>query len=459
MNDETVQPNQASPAINVTRRAVVKTIAAAGAVAALGRTMGTPGVRAATSGGKITVGFDGGNDLLSGYVDQAVKAVKDAIPGAEIEVHKAPAGSFDAQLFLSLSTGSAPDVFLTNGVGIGELAAAGLVAPLDAYLAAWDGWKQYSDAVRGAISYQGKVWALPYAIDTHFIYYRKDLFAQAGLPREWQPKTPDDVLAAARAIKALGNDLIPYGLYAGANGGNGTAIRGLLPLLYAYGGSLTDASGKWIIDSCAIRDSLGYYQTAFQTDKTVPQEAMTAANPAQTMRAALGAGELGILFDGSWVYGGWAQDDPKTTSEQIGFVLHPAADGRPAFTVGGTGNTWYINARAQNKDLAWDFISRFNSPEAQVKLNSTDPHIPARMDAAADPAFQTAPFLSAMVASSAAQKFAAPDPSFRKLIGVIQNATGIVATGEAKPADAVTRYADEMTSILGAGRVVKQACG
>ena len=66
--------------------------------------------------------------------------------------------------------------------------AAGLIAPLDAYLAAsWDGWSEYPETVRGAITYQGQVSGLPTSIDTHFLYYRKDLFEQAGSPRDWRP--------------------------------------------------------------------------------------------------------------------------------------------------------------------------------------------------------------------------------------------------------------------------------
>ena len=58
-------------------------------------------------------------------------------------------------------------------------------------------------------------------------------------------------------------DVITYAIYAGANGGNSTAVNGFLPLLYAYGGSMTDETGKWIIDSCPIRSTLSYYATAY----------------------------------------------------------------------------------------------------------------------------------------------------------------------------------------------------
>ncbi len=41
-------------------------------------------------------------------------------------------------------------------------------------------------------------------------------------------------------------------LYAGANGENATAAD-FLTLILSNGGTLTDANGKWYIDSCPIQ--------------------------------------------------------------------------------------------------------------------------------------------------------------------------------------------------------------
>ncbi len=94
----------------------------------------------------------------------------------------------------------------------------------------------------------------------------------------------------------------------------------------------------------------------------------------------------------------------------------------------------------------------------QVKINVEDPHIPARKDAAADPAFQATPFLQAMVGSADSLLLTAPDRSFLQLVGIVQNATGLIATGEATPEEAATRYAEELTRVLGADNVVSQPC-
>src|SRR5947207_11956357 len=131
------------------------------------------------------------------------------------------------------------------------------------------------------------------------------------------------------------------------------------------------------------------------------------------MRDALGKGELGILYGGSWVYGEIEKTNAQDTHDNVGYHLFPATNGNPPFAVGGIGNCWYINARSKNKDLAWEFVKAMLTKEVQISLNLADPHIPARADAAADPAFQANPFLAAMIASVSSLKIGPPDPAYR----------------------------------------------
>jgi multiple sugar transport system substrate-binding protein len=138
--------------------------------------------------------------------------------------------------------------------------------------------------------------------------------------------------------------------------------------------------------------------------------------------------------------------------------MFPGTGDVAPFAVGGTGNSWFINNAAEDKDLAWAFIEAFNTVANQVAINVEDPHIPARQDAAADPAFQEEPFLKAMVETADSLLLTAPDRSFLQLVGIVQNATGLIATGDATPEEAATRYAEELTRVLGADNVVSQPC-
>ncbi len=442
----------------LTRRTLLQASAGLAGAAALSATPRfNAGVLAQDLSGEITIQFESRGGLLETEVSNVISELTGTNSGATVTVAEKPAGDYLNELVLQFMSGEAPDVFLVNSIATAQFATSGFLMPLDPKLEAWSDWSQYPEIVRTNLRFQEQTWGLPYSVDTHFLYYRKDVCQQVGLPVPWQPVTLDDVLAAARTINAANAKLIPLVLFAGANPGNSTAMRGFLPMLHAYGGTLKDENGKWIIESCAIRDALAYYELTYQTEQLVPQSVMTSVNAANAMRMAFAKGEAAIMFDGSWVWDDWAKAIPGM-EESIGYVLHPTSDGSAPFTLGGFGNTWFINSQTKHPELAWAFVAAMNGVGVVTRLNLDDPHVPARSDSIADPGFQDSAFNKAMVETIDSMVMLGPDPSYQELVGIIQNATGIVATGEVSAEDAAKRYGEELTRVLGADNVVKQTC-
>jgi len=404
--------------------------------------------------GTITVSYPDELGKKPPYVDKAANAVQSANPGATVktDLQKIGGGDYYTKLLLALGQGDAPDVFHVGGDSIGELAEAGLIAPLDDYLKNWADWRYYPEAVRSGVTYNGKVYAIPYGLDTRFLYYRRDVFQKAGLATDWQPKNVADILTAAKAIKAQVPDVLPYALYAGQAADTGAANHAFVPLLWAYGGELQDKGGKWIGDSPALRKVLAYYAEAYQTDKVVPNEILTTTKPWTAMREKLGNGGLGLLFEGGWVYGGWANKDQAATQKNVGYLLHPTENGGPSFTIGGPGTCWYIGAKSKNKDLAWAFIQAWNNKDTVAQINIEDPHPVARTDSAEVPEFKAQQFLVDSTASLKQARFTPPDPRYSKFITVVQKATDRVATGQGSADDIAKRFTDSPTVWRAPGR-------
>lgn len=468
-NPKNPTPDHVPPLTSTTSRRALLTrgalIAMAGVAMHGGARAAVP-TATATRGlsGKISVLFDV-DPIRAPYVAKAAATVKAANPDAEIKISEDQASESEylLKLLLALRAGHGPDVFLANSVVAGILAAGGALAPLDAYVKAWPDWSFYPQRVRDAVTYKGQICGIPFGLDTHFLYYRRDIFQQAGLPADWKPADPAGILDAAKAIKAKVPDVIPYALYAGQNGGPGTAIRGFVPLLAAYGGALKDAAGKWIIDSCPIREALDYYAAAYQQDKVVPQQVITTPGVAMAMQERFGQGKLGILFEGAWAYGPWAKADPTGAKEHIGYDLFPAAGGRPPFTIGGSGDLWYINAATKHPDLAWEYVRTWNNKDTVLAVCIADPHPPARTDARAEMVAQSkqdpdGAFLAASAASLDSAIFSPPDPHYQDLATILYDVTASVATGQLAPDKAVTRYAANLTRVLGSDNVTTEPC-
>jgi multiple sugar transport system substrate-binding protein len=440
-----------------TRRSVLlgtAGFAAAGATNVIGRRSAGAAQGQST---ELRIGYEGTNTQIVPFIESAVAAVEEAHPGVSFTLEPSPGGNYIVQLGLQLFSGRAPDLFLVLGLGAGELANGEFVLGLDDYVAEWEGWEHYFDAAKQGVSHDGTVWGVPYSLESSFLYYRRDLFERAGLPRDWQPSTPDDILEAAAILKEEMPEAMPYALYAGANGELGTAAD-FMTLLTAYGGTLTDEQGRWFIDSCLIQATLRYYNEVYQVDQSVPQSVMTDVSPIETMPRALGEGSLGMLYEQSWRYQQWHEQNPEETEEEIGFALFPRADGESHFALSAVADCWFINRRCENPDLAWAFIEAFNSREQQVEVNRDKLRIPARMDAAGDPAFQETPFQRVMIDVAPLLVVPPPEPTYRQLVRIVQNATGLVATGEADPVGALARYSEELVRVLGTENVVAEAC-
>ncbi|TMC71936.1 MAG: extracellular solute-binding protein [Chloroflexi bacterium] len=448
----------------LSRRAFLQAMAATGVVVACGTTPSSQpsgSAKPATLSGTITVSYPDELGAKPKYVDKAATDLKAKYSGLDVktDLQKISSGDYYTKLLLALSGGGdVPDVIHVGGDRIGELADAGYIEPLDKYVSQWEDWKNYPQAVKDGVSYQGKVWAIPYGLDMRWLYIRRDAMDKAGLGTDWTPKNVDDILNGAKAVKDKVTTVIPYALYAGTAGDTGTANHSFVPLVWAYGGEIIDkSSGKWIGDSPAIRKALDYYSRTY-TGGLSPKEILTTTKPWTAMREKEGKGELALLFEGGWVYGGWqsAPFDKAATQKNVNYVLHPTSTGGPAFTIGGPGTVWYVTAKSKNKDAAWAFIAQWNNKDTVAKLNIEDPHPVARSDAADVAEFKAQQYLVDSTKALEKAKFIPTDSNYGKVIGAIQKATGRVAAGEMSADDAAKRYADDLKQAIGADKVITQ---
>jgi multiple sugar transport system substrate-binding protein len=92
----------------------------------------------------------------------------------------------------------------------------------------------------------GPLYALPYVGNSQLFFYRKDLFEKHSLK---EPATWQDVLTAAKTIHEKENaGAKVYGYVMRAAQGN-AAVADFMPIFWAFGGEMFDASGKPAVNS------------------------------------------------------------------------------------------------------------------------------------------------------------------------------------------------------------------
>src|SRR5690606_7081119 len=106
---------------------------------------------------------------------------------------------------------------------------SGLVRPLTEivgpHINDWSGWDHIPDPIEQLLMYEDERFGIPNGTDVRVIFYRTDLFQQAGISVPWQPQSWADILAAARQLKAAGVPT-PLQLNAGMSMGEATTMQG-----------------------------------------------------------------------------------------------------------------------------------------------------------------------------------------------------------------------------------------
>ena len=130
-------------------------------------------------------------------------AAKEKIGIDIVETPYATAEQYKAYIQASLAGGELPDMFTWwTGASFTELVATGKIANLDA---AWEEMVasgEYDASAADLFRVDGHVYAVPLLLARWVMIYNKEKFEEAGITEE--PKTWDELMAAAEKLKAAG---------------------------------------------------------------------------------------------------------------------------------------------------------------------------------------------------------------------------------------------------------------
>ncbi|MGP2440700.1 extracellular solute-binding protein [Streptomyces sp. JW3] len=393
--------------------------------------------------------------VMDDYLAGVRKQFEKANPGKKVELVpiKAPDSEYYTKVQQMLrSPKTAPDLVYEDTFLINSDITSGYLQPLDDYLAKWPDWDRFVDTAKAAAQGEdGKTYGVPDGTDTRGLWFSKDVFAKAGLPADWQPRSWDDLLAAARTIKEKVPGVIPLNVYTGKPVGEGATMQGFQMLLYGTDGGSTDplydkASKKWISAGKGFRDALSFVETVYG-EKLGP-EVSDALDPNIMTRVRgewLPEGKLGIALDGSWLPQDWlpgSGHEWPEWSKELGLAAMPTQAGQAPGKVSMSGGwTWSIPAKAGNPDLAFEFIKTMQTKANAQKWYVANSGIAVREDVAADPGYVDAQpgikFFTDLVAHT---HYRPAYPAYPKVTTAIQEAMEGVTTGDRSVEEAMRDY-------------------
>ncbi|MEV6754064.1 extracellular solute-binding protein [Streptomyces sp. NPDC051214] len=377
-------------------------------------------------------------------------------PGKKVKLVpiKAPDSEYYTKLQQMMrSPKTAPDLVYEDTFLINSDITSGYLKPLDTYLNKWKDWDQFIDTSKSAAkAADGKTYGVPDGTDTRGLWFSKSIFKKAGLPADWQPKSWDEILQAARTIKKKVPGVTPMNVYTGKPAGEAATMQGMEMLLYGTGEDpmYDPKAKKWVTGSQGFKDSLEFVETVYK-EKLGP-DVSDALDPNFATRVRgelLPEDKLGINLDGSWLPQDWgkgAGHEWPEWSQKLGLAHMPTQNGEAPGKVSMSGGwTWAIPAKAGNPDLAFKFIEQMQTKANAQKWYVANSGIAVRKDVAADPAYLKAqPGLKFFTDLVETTHYRPAYPAYPKVSTAVQEAMEKVTTGDGSVADAASGYDDEV---------------
>lgn len=172
--------------------------------------------------------------------------------------------------------------------------------------------------VRDALSYEDKLYALPFYAESSMLYYRKDLFENAGITVPDQP-TYEQVQQWAGQVHDPNNGV--YGICLRGKPGWGENMAFFTTLVNTFGGKWFDTNWQPDLTSPAWNEALNYYVNIL--GQYGPPGA--SSNGFNENLALFSTGKCGMWIDATVAASKLADANESQVADTVGFARAPIA--------------------------------------------------------------------------------------------------------------------------------------
>ncbi len=269
------------------------------------------------------------------------KVVKEGDPGNEF--------------YQAVAAGTAPDFIIGSFTMLDKYISAGIVAPLNTYLDAWNETQYLDKAYLDMFTRDGKIYGLPVEVTPMLFGYNKALFKEANLTEA--PKTWDEAYEMAKKLNNPDKQVAGYATL---------AVEWTEWFFQYYvwqaGGDLTkanpDGTATLTFTDPAVIEAAKYYQKLsseklLQTDRSLKFT---------DLLEQFSQGKIAMMpFATDWVMDvanrGMDLDD-------LGLCAPPAGpSGKSATAIAGGCYVINANSSKEKQDAAWEYISWMQSKD------------------------------------------------------------------------------------------------
>ena len=296
-------------------------------------------------------------------------------PNITIEFANVPAERATDKLLTQVAGGNPPDVAFMDQAAVEDFATRGALVNLDSYIAGSDVIvpDDYVEGFRSAAEFDGSMFGLPFDGETTGLFYRTDMFAEAGVdgpPENWEELEQAAAQLTDEAAKKYGWILFaPESQYY------------WYPFLWQNGGELLSEDGQEIMfDSPEAKESAEFYVGLREYS---PPDYFNSNS--WDGRVAFATGKVAMYMAGAWFGGEMKASFPKITGK---WDVAPLPEGPQGCATTLAGDALVMFDASPEQDAAWlwmEFLSRPENMKTWTYGSKTSTLLPPRQSLLDDP--------------------------------------------------------------------------
>lgn len=289
-----------------------------------------------------------------------------AHPDISVEVQQLPLSAAHQKLLTAIAGGTAPDMAQLGNTWLSEMVELDALAPLQRRVAGSTAVASpdYFASIWATNVIDGKLYGIPWYVDTRLLFYRSDLLKQAGFdapPRDWAEWR--------RMLAALSHpEHKVYGILLPTN-----EYEQLLSLaLQQPDPLLRDHDSRGNFESAGFRRALAFYVDTFRLQQAPVVTNVEVGNPWEEF----GRGVYAFYLSGPWNVAEFRKRLPANEQDDWATAPLPGPDGPGAGLAGGASLVLFRASKHQR--AAWTLVEYLSQPGVQQRFYQLTGDMPPR---------------------------------------------------------------------------------
>jgi multiple sugar transport system substrate-binding protein len=334
------------------------------------------------AGGLAGCGRRGGDRLRFWAMGREGEVVRELLgdfhaahPGIRVEVEQLPWSAAHEKLLTAFAGDATPDIAQLGNTWLPEFVALGALEPLDAYAAGQGGTPpvdtgDYFGGIWATNRLEGRLWGLPWYVDTRLLFYRRDLLREAGFERP-----ADDWAGWKQQLQAI-KRVVGRERYAVL-----LPLNEFEPLVALALGNpeeqifLRDGGRHGHFRGPAFTRTLDFYLSLYAEQLAPPATSNQIAN----VWNEFARGYFSFYITGPWNIGEFRRRLPAELQDAWATAPLPGPFG-PGSSIAG-GSSLAIFQRSERKAEAWALVNHLSRPEVQQRFRQLTGNLPPRRSA------------------------------------------------------------------------------